>query len=405
MVTESGASGTVAPVPSLEEIRVLALFTGTHLFGHERANIEVFRTLKECGLKSRFLVDRRWSSREIQPALSAAGLEFRTAPYGYQWGRFLRGHHWYLAIINAWGVLATSMKVLWEIARWKPTHLYAANPLHLSYAIPALSFSSLPLIYRAGDELPEHNALQRWIKRWIVQRATTVICNSNYIRGRFLAAGVSPERLKVIYNYPPRRQTTAVDASVSEPDQNRVVITFIGQISEHKGVLVLLEAVEKMLEARRDFVLWLVGAASWETGLLEALRERVKAGGLESAIVFWGYRDDISTFLSKTDIHVCPSLFAEPLANVVSEAKLAEVPSVVFPVGGLPELLDHKATGYLCRDSSREALIEGLEYFLDHPGERKAAGRAAREELEKHFGFSRFQRQWAEVFLNSLPTC
>lgn len=389
---------------SLRDFRVLVLFTGSRLFGHERANIEVFRTLHELGLNARFIVDRRWSRSEIQPALDAAGLEFRTAPYGYQWGGFLRGRHWYIALINLWGVLATSAKVFWEIARWKPTHVYAANALHLSYAIPALSCSSVPLIYRAGDELPDHTSLHRSIKRWIVRRATTVVCISNYIQGRYLAAGVPAARLKVIYNYPPRRNGT-VDQAISRPGQNRAVITFIGQISEHKGVMVLLDAVEEMLATRHDFVLWLVGAASWETGLLESLRERVKAAGLESAIVFWGYRDDISTFLSKTDIHVCPSLFAEPLSNVVSEAKLAEIPSVVFPVGGLPELVEHKVTGYLCRDSTKEALIEGLDYFLNNPDRRKAAGLAAREQFEKNFSFSRFQRQWAEVFLNSPPAC
>jgi glycosyltransferase involved in cell wall biosynthesis len=388
----------------LRAFRVLVLFTGSRLFGHERANIEVFRTLKELGLQSRFIVDRRWSRSEIQPALDAAGLEFRTAPYGYQWGGFLRGRHWYVALINLWGVLATSVKVRAEIARWKPTHVYAANGLYLSYAIPALSWSGLPLIYRAGDELPEHTPLHRWIKRWIIRRATTIICISKYIQSRYLAAGVPAERLKVIYNYPPRRNAT-VDPSIPDTSQQRTVITFIGQISEHKGVMVLLDAVEELLTIRNDFVLWLVGAASWETGLLESLRERVKARGLESAIVFWGYREDISTFLSRTDIHVCPSLFAEPLSNVVSEAKVAGIPSVVFPVGGLPELIEHKATGFLCRDSTKEALIEGLEYFLNDPGKRKAAGSAAREQFEKNFSFSRFQRQWAEVFLNSPPVC
>src|SRR5204863_6146229 len=122
-------------------------------------------------------------------------------------------------------------------------------------------------------------------------------------------------------------------------------------------------------------------------------------------ITFWGYREDIATFLAQTDVHVCPSLFPDPLPNVVGEAKLAAIPSVVFPVGGLPELIEHEVTGYVCRDSTKEALIEGLEYFLHNPDKRKAAGLAARERFEKHFGFARFQQQWADVFRDSLPSC
>src|SRR4051812_36313130 len=125
----------------LKNVRVLVLFTGTKLFGYERANIEVFRAMCELGLKPRFIVDRRWSGAELQPLLSDLRLEFTTAAYGYQWGGFLKGREWYLIFVNAWGVLATSARVLFEIVRWKPTHLYAANSLHLSYAILALSIS------------------------------------------------------------------------------------------------------------------------------------------------------------------------------------------------------------------------------------------------------------------------
>ena len=107
------------------------------------------------------------------------------------------------------------------------------------------------------------------------------------------------------------------------------------------------------------------------------------------------------SILERSDIHVCPSLEIEPLSNVVLEAKLCGKPSVVFPTGGLPELIEHRVDGYICQDQTVEALIEGIEYFVTDTNSRLAAGAAARRSLEEKFGEERFRRQWTEVFLTT----
>jgi glycosyltransferase involved in cell wall biosynthesis len=166
-------------------------------------------------------------------------------------------------------------------------------------------------------------------------------------------------------------------------------------------VPLLLAAAERLIEGGENLVLWLLGDPSWGSKLLDTLRKEVRAKGLQDRIVFLGYVECVVTLLSRSDVHVCPSIFREPLSNVVVEAKSCGKPSVVFPSGGLPELIEHEVDGFVCRDCTIEALVEGLRYFLADEQVRQRAGLAAKKSLEERFGRNRFQRQWAEVFLAS----
>jgi glycosyltransferase involved in cell wall biosynthesis len=172
----------------------------------------------------------------------------------------------------------------------------------------------------------------------------------------------------------------------------------VGQISVEKGVPILVEAVQRLLGRGRDLVLLLAGDYSWRNPMAEAMMARIKAAGLEERIQFLGYQENVPALLRGAALHVCPSIWGEPLSNVVMEAKAAGVPSVVFPDGGLPEIVEHLVDGYVCSDKTVEALMEGIEWFLDHPAERRRAGEAARRSYEEKFGPERFQREWVEVF-------
>jgi glycosyltransferase involved in cell wall biosynthesis len=131
------------------------------------------------------------------------------------------------------------------------------------------------------------------------------------------------------------------------------------------------------------------------------LGKRVEVMGNQQRILFLGHVDDVNTTYSQADIHVCPSVTTEALPHVVLEAKQCGKPSVVFPTGGIPELIEHEVDGYVCRAKTAEALAEGIRFFLNDPEKLRLAGEAARRSLEEKFGEQRFRRAWAEVFAES----
>jgi glycosyltransferase involved in cell wall biosynthesis len=396
----SHAAEVTAGAKRLDDIRVLVLFGGSELFGQERANLEVFRALSEEGLKARFVTSSKWGADAIQPELRANGFEWTSAPFGYQWGKFLIGREFYLLFANLWGLLATSWRVWREMRTWRPTHIYSPNWAYWLYAAPAITLTDNALVFRAGDQLPAHTAFHRWTGRKLLRRVACVICNSRFLENKFARLGVPARKLRVIYNRPPQR-TTLSHETIPEVSPGTVVVVFVGQISKHKGAPLLVEAAKKILSAGENAAFWLVGESAWENTLAEQLKRDVADGGFEDRIRFLGYRRNIPEILCAAHIHVCPSISEDASPNVIMEAKKEGVPSVAFSVGGIPELVEHRVDGYICHEKTVEALVEGMRYFMGDSARRTAAGQAARRSLEEKFGDRRFDRAWVEVFLST----
>jgi glycosyltransferase involved in cell wall biosynthesis len=113
---------------------------------------------------------------------------------------------------------------------------------------------------------------------------------------------------------------------------------------------------------------------------------------------FLGWREDIPQLMSRASVHCCPSRreIREAFGIVVLEAKLSGLPSVVGPSGNLPELVDHRRTGWVCRGDSAQELAEGLRFFLTDAGRLLAAGTAARESADV-YSEDRLADAWARL--------
>ena len=75
----------------------------------------------------------------------------------------------------------------------------------------------------------------------------------------------------------------------------------------------------------------------------------------------------IAKAYSAASVFVIPSL-AENLPNTIMESMACGTPVVGFEVGGIPEMIDHKQTGYLAKYKSAEDLAKGIYWTLFESG-------------------------------------
>ena len=118
---------------------------------------------------------------------------------------------------------------------------------------------------------------------------------------------------------------------------------------------------------------------------------------LSSRVVFVGFVENVPALLQGRAVLVVPTLTEEPLGLVVMEAKAAGLPSVVFPSGGLPEMIEHGVDGFICRDKSAEALAEALSLYLTDPSLTLRQGTAAKASLRR-LGIDEFANRWLTVY-------
>ena len=82
------------------------------------------------------------------------------------------------------------------------------------------------------------------------------------------------------------------------------------------------------------------------------------------------------------------------------EAKYASVPSVVFPSGGVPEVIEHGTDGYICANRDEASMIAGVEYYIDTLGRASSHGRNAFSSLSR-LRITQFGELWDSVYADA----
>ena len=375
---------------------ILALFGSILLFGQERGNIEALSGLQESGYRVRCIVrSDRWG-RAVVAELEARGIEHVKAPYIDLWRKGRRLH---FIFRNPFVFAAAQAVFLYHYFRFRPSRLYAFNPSYLANFLIGLMLVRAPLLYRAGDEPTLHGRSWRFVWKLMKRRIDHVVANSQFVKRAWVTAGMESERISLIYNRPSRRPSRAVGS-----DQNLAVrhtglsFVFLGQLTPEKGVDLLIGAFQALIAGGADANLLIAGEMddrniAWSTALRTAIEADPAA---RERIHLVGYVHDVERLLSLADVHVAPSAWNEPLGGVVIEAKAARRPSIVFPNGGLPEIVRHETDGLICAETSLDALRLAMQYYVDDPASAVAHGEAAFSSL-RLLESDRFVERWAEV--------
>ena len=141
----------------------------------------------------------------------------------------------------------------------------------------------------------------------------------------------------MIYNHPPGRPGLAPTPLAADLSPDARVLGFIGQVAEHKGAHLLIEAFREVVADHPTAHLVIAGRISeWEgDAWARALRDRtfVRDPVIGERATFLGEIENVPAFLARCEVLVVPSLFADPSPNVVMEAKQAGRATIVFPRG------------------------------------------------------------------------
>ncbi|MCA9259193.1 MAG: glycosyltransferase [Planctomycetales bacterium] len=158
------------------------------------------------------------------------------------------------------------------------------------------------------------------------------------------------------------------DVSDDWPTVPRMVC--IGRLVEQKGHLTLIEAAERLSQQGRVFEIVLIGDGPFRS-LIES---EIAARGLQAHILLIGWQSEkqILTWLAQSRGLVLSS-FAEGLPVVLMESYARRRPVVSTYVAGIPELVEHRQSGWLAPASDAAGLAEAIGELLDASPETLAA--------------------------------
>ena len=179
------------------------------------------------------------------------------------------------------------------------------------------------------------------------------------------------------------------------------MITYLGQMNSSKGIHLAVDAAIKVCRTHDQVAFQFVGVMEPTSDFVVGLKDQIEEAGLAERIAFRPYVNDVREALRDSILHLCPSLQDESSANVVLDAKHAGVPSIVFPRGGLPELVRHKVDGYVCDSADAAGLMRGILYFLDDRTVWEHASNCAFSSAAYHSPEA-IRPEWERVFADSV---
>jgi len=219
----------------------------------------------------------------------------------------------------------------------------------------------------------ERMALRRKRLQAALDAVAQVVALSQFMASLF-AERVDPERLVFC--------RTGIDVerfrSRTERGAGPVVrFGYVGQVAPHKGVHLLVEALQSLREREQKIELHIWGGDGGNPAYVTSLQQKA---GEDPRVVFHGRfsNDRLPEILDALDFVVVPSIWYENCPLAILEAYAAHAPVVTADRGGMAELVNHGEDGLHFRMGDAADLARVLQRILDEPALRTRLQQGAR---------------------------
>ena len=180
-----------------------------------------------------------------------------------------------------------------------------------------------------------------------------------------------------------------IKRDIGIPD-NSIVIGIIGNVREWKGQEYFVKAFMS-LGGKYDNIYGLVigGYGPEDMKYVNHIKSISGGSELEKRLIYLGYRDDVPELLKIMDVFIHASITPEPFGMVILEAMLSNVPVIATNLGGPVESLENGNCGILVPPRNENAIIEGVEKYLNDSIFRKEIVARAHKRIIDEFDLRR----------------
>jgi glycosyltransferase involved in cell wall biosynthesis len=267
----------------------------------------------------------------------------------------------------------------------KETAAWAAGRFDVVLAATLTSFAGvelaeilqLPVVWRIGEAEPLRK-VANWLgytlhpelearARRAYGVASVVLFNSDNVLqihrrygtpGRFAVLGTGTDILRAhAYLEAHDRSTCRRELGIAEDDH---VLICAGTIWPVKGQTQLVTALAHASIDRSRIKCFLIGSFREEDA--ELMSRLVRRNRLDESVRLIPFCHDLHPWWRAADAAICPSE-SESMSSSVLDAMAFGLPVLACRVGGLPEIVEDGATGWLCEPSDLNSLINGLTRF------------------------------------------
>lgn len=253
-----------------------------------------------------------------------------------------------------------------------------------------------------GADMTAHLARYPHRFRDLFRHGSMFLPVSRDFRERLVALGVPADRVHVQHSGIDIRRFSF---SPRRAPENRAQLLFVGRLTEKKGLAYALEALASLGDRGAGAELTVVG----DGPLLASLKRRSTDLGLSDRVRFLGSQPHarVIGLMGVSHLLVAPSVTAangdqEGIPNVLKEAMATGLPVLTTRHSGIPELVEHGASGLLAPERDVDTLAKYLRTLLEHPELWPDMGRIGRRAVEHGFDADRLNDLLVQRYRSTL---
>ena len=161
-----------------------------------------------------------------------------------------------------------------------------------------------------------------------------IITPSSFVRNKFIEDGIDENKIVSIHNF--------IDIDMYNIDtSDEGYALYFGRLSREKGVLNLIKAFSKLDKG----LLYIAGEGPEK----QYLKKIIKDNQLEKRVKLLGFLDnkEMKETIRKCKFVVVPSICNENCPYSIIEAQTIGKPVIGSNIGGIPELIENKKSGFI----------------------------------------------------------
>jgi glycosyltransferase involved in cell wall biosynthesis len=296
----------------------------------------------------------------------------------------------------------------WRLSRLlkqlQPELIHAHDPHAVAMASMALAIAPPkprpPLV--AARRIEFHIATNSF-SRWKYSQVDCFIANCAAIRDRLVADGFPLERTTIV------NEGVDVERIVALPAANvhaafylpvhAPVVGNVAALVPHKGHRHLIEAAALVVRELPDTRFVIVGDGELRDSLTRQIREK----HLARHVFLAGFRTDALELTKGFDVFAMSSV-REGMCTALVDAMAASKPAVCTAVGGIPEVMVDRETGFLVEARDHDAMAQKLITLLKDEALRARMGLAALRRARDRFTVERMVAATSAVYERMVGT-
>lgn len=233
----------------------------------------------------------------------------------------------------------------------------------------------------------------------LFRRGALFLPVSEALGKRLVDGGCDPSKIKVHHSGIDCSKLVYGDHKLS--NQGVTTLISVARLVDKKGLRYAIEAVASLISTGYEIVYIIVGDGPLRIELVQLITKLAIKGKV--SLVGWKTHDETLNLVSTANILLAPSVIAvngdeEGIPNSAKEAMAMGLPVVATEHGGIPELVEDGASGFLVPESDVDALAERIKYLIDHPESWRVMGRTGRDKVEKEFNIDLLNDELVDLY-------